>query len=672
MKNRICAIVLAAALAAIGHTAAADCNQRVGNCPDPKPQPQPTPDPVVAISLAPKVTWLDPGKLSDAPKRAGYGRLSFRLMNPKTDEPLDVDLTPDAREFADRSFLGWLGSFYNDTEQTYLLSIEVYEEADGENKLIHRRPVYAYSRRESFSSISDNQMIDFGGDIGFFYKNDEPRKVRLVLHSTKTTDFVTRNVERLFQVGNAGGEFNLAASGEKVSLGKLNSLVSSTGAGQLTSALELIDTLLAPFEQVQTIAASRTLKHLETGDTSRILADFYPQNARTAADREKHLRLEVSVDYTPSLLLTSSRPTWNDIRDSEIHVNGNIVQPLDNFVQTNDATKAAWADVGSDRHDTKRVCDSIADALNNRLVGADVMIAISAMLYAKQPDFSVDWNEDLCFGPDKVIFDEMDYAQYRFKPLELEVVTEPEKETAEEEDGILVEVSTDEEDMLVAEAETASEEDTAAEGTTANEEETVNEETIAVADDTPPDEKLRTATMTVLPAGLSGVLKIPDVRETVHDADSHYKAALNGVSDNGERRISLCDETGLFDTIPCNGGANATPYTVDALLHRLAKDVDLLEVNGVKVGLGCYTFLADEGADAAPNDLGSIAVIGNRTVEFLWQFKNRDGQPILDGLTISHPSAERSAIYEANRGGGCGATAVQNRIWAFNGETEGA
>ena len=29
-------------------------------------------------------------------------------------------------------------------------------------------------------------------------------------------------------------------------------------------------------------------------------------------------------------------------------------------------------------------------------------------------------------------------------------------------------------------------------------------------------------------------------------------------------------------------------------------------------------------------------------------------------------------IYEANRGGGCGATAVQNRIWAFNGETEGA
>ena len=72
------------------------------------------------------------------------------------------------------------------------------------------------------------------------------------------------------------------------------------------------------------------------------------------------------------------------------------------------------------------------------------------------------------------------------------------------------------------------------------------------------------------------------------------------------------------------------------------------------------------------NDLGSLAVIGNRTVEFLWHFKNRDGAPVLDGLTISHPTARRSAIYEANAGGTCGATAVQNRIWAFNGETEGA
>ena len=180
------------------------------------------------------------------------------------------------------------------------------------------------------------------------------------------------------------------------------------------------------------------------------------------------------------------------------------------------------------------------------------------------------------------------------------------------------------------------------------------------------------AVVLVLPDGLSGVLKIPAVRETVHNTGSPYRAALRRVTDNGERRVTLCDETGLFDSVPCNGGANATPYTADALLHRLAREVDLLEVDGTAVGIGCFTYPADEGGDAAVNDLGSIAVIGNRTVEFLWQFKNRDGQPILDGLTISHPSAERSAIYEANRGGGCGATAVQNRIWAFNGETEGA
>lgn len=627
MKSWIHSFIFAGSLLVAGGAASAQCNVEVGDCTEPQPD---LTEPI-EINLAPKVTWLDPGKLADAPKRAGYARLSFRLVNPKTNEPLDVDLSPDDREFADRSFLGWLGSFFNDTDQTYLLSVEVYDVVDGETRVRHRRPVYAYTQRETFSSITDNQLIDFGGDIGYYFKNDESRRVRVVLHRTKTTDFVTRNVARLFELGNTSGEdFDNAATGEKVSLAKLNSLVFGAKAGQLGAAIDIVDTLLDPFQQVQTITAGRTLTHRQDGDTYRILADFYPQNARTSADREKHLRLEVSLDYTPSLLLTSSNPTWNDIRDSEIHVNGDVVQSLEYFVQSNAATKAAWADAGTDRHDTKRVCDSIADALNGRLVGTDVLIATSAMLYAKQPDFSEGWNEELCFGPDGAIFDEPAYAKYRFKPLEIELVT--------------------------AEAE----------------EETVTEDETSAAEEDFSDEKLRSDMMAVLPAGLSGVLKIPGVRATVHDADSPYKAALRGVSDNGERRITLCDETGLFDTVPCNGGANATPYTADALLHRLAKDVDLLEVDGAKVGLGCFTYPADEGGDAAPNDLGSIAVIGNRTVEFLWQFRNRDGQPVLDGLTISHPSEKRAAIYEANRGGGCGAKAVEYRIWAFNGETEGA
>jgi len=161
MKNRIPSVLLAGALLAFGSAATA-CNVEVGHCPEPKPVAA---DPV-ALSLVPSVTWLDPGTLEAAPRRAGYGRLSFRLLNPRDNTPLGAELTPDTREFADRSFLGWLGSFYNDTEQTYMLSVEVVEFADGEVKVLHRRPVYAYTSRETFSSISDNQMIDFGGEIG--------------------------------------------------------------------------------------------------------------------------------------------------------------------------------------------------------------------------------------------------------------------------------------------------------------------------------------------------------------------------------------------------------------------------------------------------------------------------------------------------------------------------
>ena len=608
MKNRICAIVLTATLAAMGGTASAQCNPEVRDCPGPQPDTTTKP---VEISLAPEVRWIESGKLSDAPKRAGYGRLSFQLVNPNTEQPLNVDLTPGDREFADRTFLGWLGNFFSDTEQTYMLSVEVVDVVDGEVKVIHRRPVYAYTSRESFSSISDNQMIDFGGDIGFFFKNEDSRRVRLVLHRAATTDAISDDVRALFALGNAGGEpFDNAETGEKVSLASLNSLVFGSNAGRVGAAIDMIDKVLGSFEQEQTITAGRTLRRSAKGNTYRIYADFYPRNARTVEERANHLQLQVSLDYYPSILLTSAEPTFNDIRDSEIHVNGDVVQPLDYFVQTNPATKAAWADVGSDRHDTKRVCDSIADALNGRLVGADVPIAISAMLYAKQADFSEGWDEDICFGPDKAVFDDPAFRKYRFVPLQAEIALT--------------------------------------------------------------DERIRSDDMLVLPDGLSGVLKIPAVRETVHSNGSPYRAALRRVTDNGERRVTLCDETGLFDSVPCNGGANATPYTADALLHRLAREVDLLEVDGTAVGIGCFTYPADEGGDAAVNDLGSIAVIGNRTVEFLWQFKNRDGQPILDGLTISHPSAERSAIYEANRGGGCGATAVQNRIWAFNGETEGA
>ena len=168
MKNRICAIVLTAALAAMGGTASAQCNPEVRDCPGPQPDTTTKP---VEISLAPEVRWIESGKLSDAPKRAGYGRLSFQLVNPNTEQPLNVDLTPGDREFADRTFLGWLGNFFSDTEQTYMLSVEVVDVVDGEVKVIHRRPVYAYTSRESFSSISDNQMIDFGGDIGFFFKS---------------------------------------------------------------------------------------------------------------------------------------------------------------------------------------------------------------------------------------------------------------------------------------------------------------------------------------------------------------------------------------------------------------------------------------------------------------------------------------------------------------------
>ena len=606
MKNRIPSILLAGALFAFG-TAATACNVEVGHCPDPKPGT----DEPIALTLAPRVTWHEPVTLDAPPARAGYGRLSFRLLDPRDNTPLSAELTPDSREFADRSFLGWLGSYFNDTEQTYMLSVEVVEFIDGEVKVLHRRPVYAYTSRETFSSISDNQMIDFGGEIGFFFKNDESRRVRLVLHQTATTDTVTRNVARLFALGNEGSEtFKNGADGNTVSLASLNSLVLGSNAGRVGAAIDFVDTLFEPFEQVETITASRTLRHASAGSTYRIQADFYPRNARSMEDRDKHLRLEVSLDYQPSILLTSADPTFNDIRDSKIHVDNDIVQPLDYFVQTNPATKAAWGDVGSDRHDTKRVCDSIADALNGRLVGADVPIAISAMLYSKQADFSEGWNEDACFGPDKAVFDEEAFRKYRFTPLQTEI------------------------DLT--------------------------------------DDRLRDDQMVVLPAGLSGILKIPALRDTVHETGSPYRSALRGVTDNGTRRVTLCDETGLFDAVPCNGGANATPYTADALLHRLARDVDLLEVDGARVGLGCFTYPADEGGEAGVNDLGSLAVIGNRTVEFLWHFKNRDGVPVLDGLTISHPSARRSAIYEANAGGTCGATAVQNRIWAFNGETEGA
>ncbi|MEQ8896580.1 MAG: hypothetical protein RID23_05775 [Roseovarius sp.] len=610
MKNRIPSLILAGALLALGGAASAQCNIEVRDCPaDSESATNPT-DPI-EISLAPRLTWTDPGTLDEPPERAGYGRLSFRLLHPKDGKRLDVELTPDTREFADRTFLGWLGSYFTDTEQTYLLSIEVLEFVDGEPKVVHRRPVYSYTRRESFSAIDNNQMIDFGGDIGYFFKNDEPRRVRLVLHRTATTDFVTRNVEKLFALGNESGEtFENGADGKTVDLDDLNSLIFGSNAGRVGAAIELVDTLIDPFEQTQTIAASRTLRHAEKGNTHRIHADFYPRNARTADDRANHLRLEVALEYHASLLPDGPRETLYDIRDAKIHVDGNVVQPLDYFVRNNAATKAAWEDVGTDRHDTKRVCDSIADALNGRLVGADLPIAISAMLNSKQADFSEGWNEDTCFGPDKAVFDEEAFRKHRFVPLQSEVAMT--------------------------------------------------------------DEKIRSDDMVVLPAGLSGVLKIPAVREAVHTPGSPYRAALRRLTDNGERRVTLCDETGLFDSVPCNGGANATPYTADALLHRLAREVDLLEVDGIKVGLGCFTYPAEQGGDTGVNDLGSVAVIGNRTVEFLWQFKNRDGAPVLDGLTISHPSPGRAAIYEANAGGGCGTTALEHRIWAFNGETEGA
>ncbi len=548
-----------------------------------------------------------PVRLDEAPRRLGYARLSFRLVDPETRQPLDVDLKPADREFADRSFLGWLGSFFTEADRAYMLSIEVVETKGGETEVIHRRPVYAYTQRDSFTAISDNQMIDFGGDIGHYFRSDGTRRVQLVLHRSKTRDFTAGNVETLFALGNdMGEEFNDASTGQKVGLSKLKSLLFGSKARTAGSVLGAVDDLMDEFERVQTVTAVQTLS-LKSGEVYRVEADFYPQNVEraTATDDRNRLRVVISLDYAPSILLANEDPTWDDIRDSEIHVTLDLVQPLDQFIHNNPSTKAVWSDVGTDKQDLKRLCDGISDALKGRLVGADLLIAKSAMLYSRQAAFSQGWNENLCYGPDKAVFDEDEFAAYRFQPLE-------------------------------------------------------------VANDLTNDKLPQqwADVLEALPSGLSGILKSAETRRNALEDDSYYRSALRSVALGGERKITLCDETGMFD-YPCEGGVNAGDYPVDLLINRIAKEVNLLQANGRRIGLGCYLFLGEHAAEFSPNDLGSLAVIDDRTVEFLWRFKNLAGQPVLWQLTIRHPTTDHAAVYEANKAEGCGKTAIEHKLWSF-------
>lgn len=604
MRGLLFACVLAVGLG-LGAAPSWACNPEVSDCS--VAETVSTGETVERTLPALSKLSVRPVRLDEAPKRLGYARLSFRLVDPETGSPLDVDLKPADREFADRSFLGWLGSFFNEADRSYMLSIEVVETQGGETKVIHRRPVYAYTQRDSFTAISDNQTIDFGGDIGHYFKSDGARRVQLVLHRSKTRDFSAANVERLFALGNdMGEEFNDASTGQKVGLSKLKSLLFGSKARTAGSVIGAVDDLMDAFERVQTVTAVQTLS-LKAGEVYRVEADFHPQNVErsTASEDRNRLRLVVSLDYTPSILLANEDPTWDDIRDSEIHFTLDLVQPLDQFIHNNPATKAVWSDVGTDRQDLKRLCDGISDALKGRLVGADLLIAKSAMLYSRHAAFSQGWDEDVCYGPDKAVFDEDSFAAYRFRPLE-------------------------------------------------------------IADDLT-DDKLPaqwTDLLQALPSGLSGILKSAETRRNALGEDSFYRSALRSVALGGERKITLCDETGMFD-YPCQGGVNAGDYPVDTLISRIAKEVNLLEANGRRIGLGCYLFLGEHAAEFTPNDLGSLAVIDDRTVEFLWRFKNLAGQPVLWELTIRHPTTDHASVYEANKAQGCGNTAIEHKLWSF-------
>jgi hypothetical protein len=280
------------------------------------------------------------------------------------------------------------------------------------------------------------------------------------------------------------------------------------------------------------------------------------------------------------------------------------VKTLQEFVEQDPRSKTAWASVGQQSHNTEEICKAIRNALIKRLRASDVVIGMSALIHYSGTAFEKDWPGDtVCFGPDATIFNQADFRNYRYIPEDFS--------------------------------------------------------TGLISDD--PITGRNSEEKKALPNELSYIWKIRE-NVSLEDVIDQHSDDFEKYMISSDSEVTLCDETGIFARFKCS--ISPDKLSAPLLVATLAPDnLDLLEYEGRVVGLGCYSGDLFDTEVFSSNEFGSLAVIGDRTVEFLWGFRNKQGRPVLATLNVSYPSPDRLAKYQKSYPNGCGSRKV--KLWDF-------
>lgn len=569
----------------------------------------------------------DSGRLKNSPNGSGYSILKFRLVEELGTTLNDLSKSGNFNnEIAQRSFGNWLTRLVSSREESFILAVEVIQplgtvNPDGSEKvnLLYYQPIYAWSAGEAFRTVTNETYVKVNGTIGAYRKNSDPVTVRVTVNRAKANTISTTEIRKIISLAEELTEPFTDVVDGVTSVAGVNVASWVTDAASLATngkVLDQIDSFLGRFEQTAVFEVSREMRYLDAGDTIEFNVDFhapkvkYRQKDVRSSGKVGRMKLHVYLDFEESLLTRNEDRAGLGVRNKRIHRDGNLVIPLEDYVLSHDASKSIWTTVGDENHDTTAICRATIDALDDKLQPNDVLVGLSSMLARNHSEFSGHWpGEVACFGVDAAIFSDAKYRSFRFDP---DLISE----------GLITDVPL------------------------------------------PPS---ASSAKGRLPTTVSRFWRDSEAYGYQEALDTHIDTILQYFPSE-QSQISLCDETGIFLRTRCS--TRALRLDAYALMDVLEPaGAELLKVdsgNGVDrvVAIGCYHGDLFDTEEISSNRFGSIVVIGERVIEFVWGYRNKNGRPVLSDIEVSYPTTERLEAYKGKYPNGCGGQ-IKTKIWEY-------
>lgn len=285
------------------------------------------------------------------------------------------DRFQNATQIADRSLLDWLKSIFNTTEKTFIISIDVYEDGT-ESKLLAHRPIYIARYTDSLKSIKSESLITIEDEIGFFRPSDESTFVKLNVRYANSSDVSLQQIDELLDVVGEVAESVPSVSG-LVAEGTLLTLQAKIGE---------LNNLLGRFEVATEMSRGMQLKQ-EKGAPFGFVYDFFAPNEPTP-----RVKLYVGLKYRSSLLIAGGTTNTFDILRKQVHLSDTQSQSVRLFIETSPRSADAIRSLYTPSPNIRSVCRKVKEALSEKLIGDDVLVAFNSYVTENSDLFEKGWD----------------------------------------------------------------------------------------------------------------------------------------------------------------------------------------------------------------------------------------------------------------------------------------